>query len=162
MNDTGVRTLLEFLIFELGGQRYGLAVPDVREIVRAVPPVPLPGAPAVVEGVINVRGRVVPVLDLRRRLRLPSRPLEYTDHLVIARVDDRLVAVRVDRVLDLVRTAPADVEEVGGVATDGPSVARIARLPGELVFIPDLRTLLSPTETAALDYALPAGEGGPP
>jgi purine-binding chemotaxis protein CheW len=157
MNDTGERTALEFLIFELEGVRYGLPVPDVREIVRAVVPVPLPGAPGIVEGVINLRGRAVPVLDLRRRFRLPARPIEHTDHLVIARATGRLVALRVDRVVDLARVAAADVEEVEGV---GP--ARVAKLPGDLVMIQDLGALLSRGEASVLDEALPVGEGGSP
>ncbi|HKI33970.1 MAG TPA: chemotaxis protein CheW [Gemmataceae bacterium] len=167
MNDTGLRTHLEFLIFELDGQRFGLPVLEVREIVRAVRPVSLPGAPAVVEGVINIRGRVVPVLDLRRRFRLPPRPLEHTDHLVIARAAGRLVALRVDRALDLVRVGTADVEDVEGVGSAGQSVARIAKVPGDLVLIQDVCALLSSVEAAALDEALPpspfpSGEGGPP
>jgi purine-binding chemotaxis protein CheW len=155
MNDIGVRTPLELLVFEVAGRRYGLPATDVREIVRAVPPVSLAGAPVVVEGVINLRGRVLPVLDLRRRLGLPARPLEHTDHFVIVRAGDRLAALRVDRAVDLVRVAAEDVDEVEGVA-------RVARLPSDLVPLQDLHALLSPAETAALDRALPAGEGGPP
>jgi purine-binding chemotaxis protein CheW len=152
MNDTGIPVHRELLVFDLGGQRYGLAVADVREIVPAVMPVPLPGAPAGVEGIINLRGVVVPVLDLRRRLRLPTRPPEVSDHLVIVRAAGRLVALRVDRALDLVRVAPADVDDVDGI---GPSAARVARLPGDLVLIQDLRALLSSAEAAALEEALP-------
>jgi purine-binding chemotaxis protein CheW len=167
MNEPAVRAPLEFLIFELGGQRFGLPVPDVREIVRAVCPVPLPGAPALVEGVINLRGRVVPVLDLRRNFRLPPRPIEHTDHLVIARAAGRLVALRVDRALDLARVAPDDVEDVEGVGRDGQAGARVAKLPGDLVLIHDLRAVLAPAEAEALERALPAapppaGEGGAP
>src|SRR5947209_4471059 len=160
MNDTEVRTPLEFLIFELGGQRFGLPVPDVREIVRAVYPVPLPGAPAVVEGVINLRGRVVPVLDLRRCFRLPPRPIEPTDHLVIASAAGRVVALRVDRALDLARVAADDVDEVAGVGRDGQAVSRVAKLPGDLVLVQDLRAVLSPAEAAALDQSLPAPRPG--
>jgi purine-binding chemotaxis protein CheW len=162
MNDTEVGPHLEFLIVEVGGRRYGLAAADVREIVRAVPPVPLPGTPAVVEGVINLRGRVVPVLDLRRRFGLPARPLEHTDHLVIARAGDRLVALRVDRALDLVRVPAPEVEDVQGVAPAGQAVTRVAKLPGDLVLVQDLGAALSSAEAAALDEALPDGKGGPP
>ena len=63
----------EVLVFEVEGQRYGLPTADVRELVRAVTITPLPNAPAVIEGVVNVRGRVLPVLDMRARFRLPAR-----------------------------------------------------------------------------------------
>jgi purine-binding chemotaxis protein CheW len=155
MNDTGVRTHLEFLVFEVAGHHYGLPVADVREIVRAVTPVPVAGAPAVVEGVINLRGNIVPLFDPRQRFRLPTRPLEPTDHLIIAWTGGRLVALRVDRVLDLVLVPVGDLKDVQGVA-------RIARLPGDLVPIRDLSILLLPAEEAVLEQVLPAREGGPP
>jgi purine-binding chemotaxis protein CheW len=159
MNDSAERAHLEFLIFDLEGVRYGLPVAEVREIVRAVLPVPLPGAPRVIEGVINLRGTVVPVIDLRRSFRLPERSIEPSDHLVIARAAGRLVALRVDRVTDLARVAPPDVQDV--------AAARIAKLPGDLVVIQDLGALLSEAESSALDRALPAsrgpdGQGGKP
>ncbi len=158
MNDTAHRGHLEFLIFDLEGVRYGLPVAEVREIVRAVLPVPLPGAPGAVEGVINLRGTVVPVLDLRRSFRLPPRPVEPSDHLVIARAAGRLVALRVDRVVELARVAPADVQDV--------AAARVAKLPGDLVVIQDLDALLSEAESSALSRAMPPspdadGRGGP-
>jgi purine-binding chemotaxis protein CheW len=64
---------LQVLVFEVAGRRYGLPADDVQELLRAVSIVPLPRAPAVVEGVINLRGKVVPVLDVRGRFRLPAR-----------------------------------------------------------------------------------------
>ncbi len=155
MKETDPRSRLEFLIFELGGRRYGLPVADVREIVRAVPLVPLPGAPAVIEGVINLHGRVIPVLDLRRRYRLPAKPLELTDHFVIARVADLLVALRVDRAMDFVQLVASDVEDIPGVSSSERRT-RIARLPNDLVLIQDLRTLLSESESARIEDALPA------
>jgi purine-binding chemotaxis protein CheW len=161
MTDTGARPQLEFLILELGGQRYGLPSPDVREIVRAVLPVPFPGAPAAVEGVINLRGHVVPVLDLRRRFGLPAKPPEHTDHLVIAQAAGRLLALRVDRALDLVRVAADDVEDLRGFAGAGQA-GWVAKLSDGLVVVQDLRALLSPDESSELDEALPAGGGGPP
>jgi purine-binding chemotaxis protein CheW len=157
MNESEKRTPLEFLIFDLEGVRYGLPVADVREIVRAVLPVPLPRAPGVIEGVINLRGCVVPVFDLRRHFGLAERPIEPTDHLVIARAACRLVALRVDRVVDLARVAVADVQDV--------AAARVAKLPGDLVVIQDLSALLSDDEASSLDETLPISRGsggGPP
>ena len=148
----------EVLVFELGGQRYGLPVGDVRELVAAVIPTPLPGAPAVVEGVINLRGRVVPVLDVRRRFGLPAKPVEPADHLIVARAGGRLVALRADRALELVALEPGAVEEARAVLPGARYVEQVAALPDGLVLIHDLRTFLSAAEAAALDEALPAAE----
>jgi purine-binding chemotaxis protein CheW len=149
---------LQVLVVEVGGQHYGLPVADVRELVRAVAIVPLPRAPAVVEGIINLRGRIVPVLDIRSRFRLPAKPLEYTDHFVVAQTGERLVALRVDRALDLVQLEADDVEEARGVIPGADYVSWVAKLPHNLVLIHDLRTFLSRAESAALADALSAPE----
>jgi purine-binding chemotaxis protein CheW len=152
---------LEILIFEVGGQRYGLPARDVQEVVRAVAMQPLPKAPAVVEGVINLRGQVVPVLDIRARFRLPAKALAPSDHLVIAWVGERRVALRVDRAVDLVRCRAADVEDARVVLPGVEYVSWVARGPHQLVLIHDLRTFLSRAEATALTASLQAGEGGP-
>jgi purine-binding chemotaxis protein CheW len=156
MNRAGERPPLEVLVFELADRRYGLPAADVRELVRAVAVRPLPGAPPAVEGVINVRGRVVPVLDVRARLRLPAKPLEPSDHLIIARAGERLVALRVDRATDLVRVDAGDVEEVRDLVPGLESVGWVARLPDDVLLVHDLGTFLSQVDSARLDDAAPA------
>ena len=101
---------LDVFLFEVAGQRYALRSLDVREVVRAVTMVPLPKAPPIVEGIIDVRGTVVPVLDIRTRFRLPAKPAAHTDHLIIAWAGHRLVALRADRALGLVQIDAGTVE----------------------------------------------------
>ena len=79
----------EVLLFTLERQRYGLPVEDVRELVRAARLTHLPQAPDVVEGLLNLRGELLPVLDLRRRFRHPARPLSPMDHFIVARAGPR-------------------------------------------------------------------------
>ena len=153
--DPGPRTR-EVLVFELGSQRYGLPTADVLELVRAVAITPLPNAPAVVEGVVNVRGRVLPVLDVRARFRLPVKPLDPSDHFIVAEAAGRGVILRVDRASHL---ALVDESSVQAPATLGPSatyVAGVAKLADGLLLIHDLATFLSAAESASLDEALPA------
>src|SRR4051794_33042700 len=100
----------EVLLFTLEGQRYALPSADVRELVRAVRLTPLPRAPDVVEGLLNLRGELLPVLALRRRFRLPPRPLSPMDHLIIARAGTRLVGLRVDRAEGLLPLEPGTLD----------------------------------------------------
>ncbi len=148
------RGLTGVLVFEVGERRYGLPTTDVRELLRAVTVVPLPGAPAIVEGVINVRGNVIPVLDIRARFRLPPRAATHTDHLIVASIGDRRVALRVDRAIELVQCAASDVEDARGVVPGVEYVAGVAKLPDGLVLIHDLRTFLSAAEATALAASL--------
>jgi purine-binding chemotaxis protein CheW len=160
MNPVAERPPLEVLVFEVGGRRYGLPAADVRELIRAVAVVPLPGAPPLVEGVINVRGRVVPVLDVRARLGLPAKPPEPADHLIVARAGERPVALRVDRATDLVRLDPAGVEEARGLVPGLGRAGWVARLADGVLLVHDLVAFLSQGEAARLDDALP--DGRPP
>jgi purine-binding chemotaxis protein CheW len=146
VNDAGEHKRRELLIFELDGQRCGLPVADVKEIVRAVLPVSLPGTPPIVEGVINVRGSVVPVLDIRRAFSLPPKPLEHTDHFIVAWVGKRLVALHIDRAVGLVHLTSADVDNFENAVPGENHLAGIARVADDLVLIQDLAAWLRTAE----------------
>ncbi|MBW3615730.1 MAG: chemotaxis protein CheW [Actinobacteria bacterium] len=148
---------LDVVVVEVGGVRCGLPAAEVVELHRVVLITPLPGAPAAVEGVVDLRGNLVPVFDLRGRLGLPRRPPILTDHLVFARVASRLVGLRVDRAVDLVGLSSSRIEK-GLALAAAPYVSGVARLDDGLVLIHDLVTFLSAEEVAALDDALAALE----
>lgn len=141
------------LVVEVCGHCCGLPVEVVVELHRMVATVPLPAAPAVIDGIIDVRGTVVAVLDLRARFGLSRRPASPNDHLVLVRVEDRTVALRVDRVLDLVTVPTTAVVAARGLAP-GPHLQGVARLDDGLLLIHDVDAFLSDDESAALDDAL--------
>jgi purine-binding chemotaxis protein CheW len=143
---------LAVVVVEVDGLRCGLPAADVTELHAVVGATPMPGAPDVVEGVINVRGSVVAMLDLRARFGLPRRPPLLSDHLVMARVGRRLVALRVDRALDLLTVPRSAIDHA--VASAAPHVGGVARLADGLVLIHDLATFLSREEAEVLDAAL--------
>jgi purine-binding chemotaxis protein CheW len=152
------------LTFELEGQRCALMASEVLEVQRVVAMARLPRCPEIVEGVIDLRGKLVPVLDVRSRLGLPPSPLALSDHLVVARVPrtgggasphpsgPRVVAIRVDRALDLLPVPREKIEDPRPVA-GGVQTAGVAKLADGLVLIHDLRTFLSLDEEQQLDQA---------
>ena len=142
---------MRVLTFGLAGVRYGLPATDVVRLVRAVAIAPLPKAPAVVEGVVNVRGEIVAVLDLRARFDLPPKPVEPADRFILARAGGRTVAVRADTVDDL---ASVDATAPEAVVAGTRHLAGVGRLPDGLVLIADLGAFLSQAEAEALDEAL--------
>jgi len=144
----------EVLIFELGSQRYGLPTADVRELVRAVTITPLPDAPALVEGVVNVRGRVLPVLDIRARFHLPAKALDPSDHFIVASAGPRGVILRVDRATHIALVDEASVQSARDLGPSAAYVSGVAKLDGGLVLIHDLATFLSAQEGTSLDEAL--------
>jgi purine-binding chemotaxis protein CheW len=142
------------LLFALGEHRFALPAETVVEVVRVVAWAPLPLAPAIVEGVVNVRGTLVPVLDIRARFGNPAVAVDPDQHLIIARAGSRVVALRVDRALDLVGIPDGAVEPVERIAPGTRLVAGLARLPDGVLVIHDLERFLSLEEAARLDAAL--------
>lgn len=142
------------LTFALEGGRYALPLEHVREVVRAALPARLPKAPEIVEGVLDLHGELVPLLDVRRRFGLLARPLDPSQHLVVASIAGRALAFAVDEALDVVRVADEAVTAAAATVTGTEHVAGIARLPDGLVVIYDLRAFLSADETLGLDEAM--------
>lgn len=144
---------LAVLLVEVDRVRCGIPVTDVDELHPVVATAPLPGAPAVIDGAIDVRGTVVAVLDVRGRLGLTRRPPLLSDHLVVCRVGERSVALRVDRALELVSVPRHRIDEADHL-DGGDHLSGVARLSDGLVLIQDLATFLSEVEAASLDGAL--------
>lgn len=147
------KTATSVLILDVDGRRSALLAEVVIELHRMVAVVPLPGAPAVVDGVIDVRGAVVAVIDLRARFGLPVHPPMPSEHLVLARANDRMVALRADRVLDLVEIPSAAIASARELAP-GPNLSGVAVLEDGLLLIHDVDAFLSEHEVAVLDGAL--------
>ena len=105
----------KYLLFRLGREEYGLGVLKVREIVSHQDPVPVPHSPAFVKGVINLRGKVVPVMDLRERLGLPPDSDPRRTSIIIVQVKDVsppvLVGAIVDEVLEVIDIQASDIED---------------------------------------------------
>jgi purine-binding chemotaxis protein CheW len=153
---------VDILVFDIGPQRYALPITDVIRIVHAVAITPLPKAPPAVEGVVNVRGRLVPVFDIRRRFRLASTPIALSDHLILAQAGERLVGLRADRATEVAHVEPASIESASAVVQGTQYVAGIAKLPDGVALIHDLATFLSEAEAESLDEALATSGPTPP
>ncbi len=156
---------MDILTFELDGQRYAFPADKIVQVVQMVAVSPLPGAPPVVEGVVNVRGKVVPVFDLRSRFGLPPRTIHPSQHLIILSGSPRLAAVRVDAAEDFISlpdaqiTPAAPLSEAGIAASATRHVAGIAATEDGTTVIYDLSAFLSLSESSTLDAALAATGG---
>lgn len=151
------------VIFVLDDQRYALRLSAVERVVRMVRITPLPEAPTVVPGVIDVAGRIIAVFDVRRRFSLPAREAGLDDRLLIARTARRTVALIADAVTGVRDCPERDIVAAGGVVPGAGQIAGIATLEGDpaqggLVLIHDLDRFLDLDEERSLDQALAAAE----
>jgi purine-binding chemotaxis protein CheW len=131
------------LVFEAGGRTFGSRAQDVREVVPFRRPTRLPGAPTHVSGVVNLRGTVVTVIDLSRRL--GARDCDSSDRcIVLVNRGQRPVGLVVDRVRDVMDVNDEMIEQVGDTQQPLSELARgIVRLDTEMVLLLDLQLLAS-------------------
>ena len=146
-----VNTLLRV---HLGGTVVGLPASSVRELLRAVAITSVPGAPTIIEGVVNVRGQLVPVIDVRRRLALPAKTLDPDEFLVILREGTRTLAMRVDDVDDLVEIPADGAEPSVELSPALRDLAGLTARPDGVLVIYDPAAFVSQAEAEAVDALL--------
>jgi len=144
------------LSVRLGGIDVGLPASAVREIVRAVSITPLPAGPAILEGVVNVRGTLVPVVDVRRRLGMAPRTLDADEFLVILESGGRTLAIRVDDVDDLVSIEPGQAHSSDELSPALRHLAGLGALSDGTVVIYDPAAFVTQAEAEAIDAAVAA------
>ncbi len=144
----------QLVLFTLDDRRYGLPLSAVERVVRMVDVTLLPKAPQIVLGVVNVQGRVIPVVDLRRRFGLPERNFALTDQLVIARTVRRPVALVADAVSGVLEYSGREASGAQDIVPGIEYVESVVKLPDGLALIHDLDRFLSLEEEAALGRAI--------
>jgi purine-binding chemotaxis protein CheW len=147
----GVLRLVLFLIEE---QRYALSVAAVQRVLPMVAVSPLPHAPPITLGVINLRGAVVPVLDIRRRFGRPAHDYGLGGHLLVARTPRHTVALPVDAVLGVREVTAAEVTPPAALLPGIGYVSGVVALADGVLYLHDLDEFLSLNEEAELGAAL--------
>jgi purine-binding chemotaxis protein CheW len=139
---------LHLLTFALGREEFGIPVTQVREVIRLTDITRVPHAPAHVRGVANLRGRILAVVDLRSRLRLPPAEPTPRCRIVVVDVRGRVLGLLVDAVSQVTKVPQASVvpapEDVRSVEAD--YITGVARWQSRLIILLDLEKALAPTE----------------
>lgn len=146
------RQEVQLACFRVGAELYALDILSIREIIRPQKLTPVPKAPRFVEGVINLRGAVIPVSDLRKRFDQPGTEESRKNRIIICSVAGRIVGLLVDEVLEVRRCGRQDVAPAPQFLK-GPEAEfflGVARRGEELVMVLDLDRLLSTDEQVAL------------
>ncbi len=153
MGSSGAGDERQLVVFQLGGELYGVEISRVHEIIRLQTVTRVPRAPAFVEGVINLRGKVIPVVDLRRRFGLPTAEHTRASRIVVVEIGDQVVGIIVDGVSEVLRVGESTVEPPSPVVAgiDSEYIHGIAKLPDRLVILLDLDRVLARDERRALE-----------
>jgi len=144
----------QLVVFTLDEQRYALYLSAVEKIARIVEISPLPKAPEIVLGVVNVQGRIIPVVNVRKRFHLPERESNLSDQLIIAQTSGRAVALVVDSVSGVIEGSEQDVIEATKFLPHLEYVEGVVKLEDGIILIHDLEKFLSLEEEKALNDAM--------
>ena len=146
--------LTQLVVFRLDAQRYAVPLVVVERIVRASEITPLPNSQDIVLGAIDVAGCVLPVLNIRRRFRLPEREICPADQFLIASTTQRMVVLVVDEAQGVIERSPSEIVGAAQIVPGLDHIQGAVRLDDGLVLIHNLEKFLSLDEARALDEAL--------
>ena len=135
----------QMVLFELGSETYGLDIATVHEIIRKQPITKVPKAPVYVEGVINLRGKVIPVIDIGKRFGFEKVEGTKNNRIVVVYLQDTTLGIIVDAVTEVIRIPNDAVEPVSDIVTTGNSdyLQGIAKLQDKMVILLALEKLLA-------------------
>jgi purine-binding chemotaxis protein CheW len=142
------------VLFTLDEQRYALYLHAVTRVVRTVEITRLPKVPEIIRGMVNVQGQVIPVVDIRKRFRLPEREPELSDQLIIANTASRSVALVVEAVEGVIEHPGQEMIPPEKILPGMEYIKGVIKLEDGLVLIHDVDKFLSLKEDKELDAAL--------
>jgi len=142
------------VVFTLDGGRYALPLSSVKRVIPAIEITPLPQAPGITLGVINIRGEILPVVNIRKRFRLPEREVDLGDQIILGHTSRRSVAMVVDTVSGVMEAPKERVVIPDKIAPNLRYIEGVVKLEDGIVLIHDLDKFLSLEEEQDLDAAL--------
>ena len=155
-----MQSRIQLVVFGLEAGRYALRLAAVQRVVRAVEVTPLPKAPPIVLGVINVQGQIIPVFNLRKRFSLKQRAIEPSNQFIIAATRTRVIALVVDTVVGVIERLEKEILAPASILSDMEYVEGVTKFADGIVFIHDLGGFLSLDEAKQMDEALKISEDG--
>jgi|SRR5271154_3357128 purine-binding chemotaxis protein CheW len=146
---------LQLVGFRIGNETYGVRIASVREIVRVPEITAVPNAPEMIEGVINLRGRIIPVMDLRKRFSNSSDSSDKKNRILVVELDNKLLGLIVSSASEVLKIPPSEIEAPGTLFTEGDSsyVTGVGKLKGRLIILVDIAKLLRRPEYKKFEEA---------
>src|SRR5213076_1905378 len=144
---------LQVVGFRIGNETYGVRIASVREIVRVPEITAVPSAPDLSEGVINLRGKIIPVMDLRKRFGETEIHTDKKNRILVVELDNKLIGLIVNAASEVLKIPPSEIEAPGSVFAEGATgyVTGVGKLKGRLIILLDISKLLRRPEFKRLE-----------
>lgn len=143
---------LQLVTFNLGKEEFAVPILQIQEINRLVDITKVPKSPDFVEGVINLRGKVIPIIDLRKRFGLPQAELGKYSRVVVINMGGRMIGLIVDSVSEVLRLSESAIEPAPPIVAgiDSEYIKGLGKIEGRLLILLDLNKILSKEEKREL------------
>ena len=148
---------IQVVIFRLGREEFGARIDQVKEIIEITPITRMPKAPSFIEGVINLRGQVIAVIDLSKQFDLPPSERGEETRIVVVDMDDNIVGMIVDSVPEVLRISEDNIDPTPTLIEsriDTRYIKGIGKLEDRLFVLLNLREVLSPEEMEIAEEAV--------
>ncbi|MBK7141520.1 MAG: chemotaxis protein CheW [bacterium] len=152
-NAAGNGDELQLVSFNIGSEEFGVEILKVQEINRMVEITRVPQAPHYVEGVINLRGKVIPIIDLRKRFSLEVKEYDKNTRIVVVDINGNIMGMIVDAVSEVLRLSSSTIEPPPEIVTgvNAEYIKGVAKLEDRLLIFLDLSKVVDAAELAALN-----------
>lgn len=149
------------VIFKLGNEEFGLSILYVKAIEKYMDIVPIPNAPSYIEGIINLRGDVIPVYSLRSKFGLSKKSVDEDTKLIVTKSKDIMMAFEVDSVNEIVEIPGSNIHEAPAIirAESTTYINYVADVDKRLVVLLNLDGILSEAEKGALEKVASEAQG---
>jgi purine-binding chemotaxis protein CheW len=144
---------LQVVGFRIGDETFGVRISTVREIVRVPEITAVPNAPDYIEGVINLRGKIIPVMDLRKRFGVKDVEPNKKNRILVVEVDDKVVGLIVNSASEVLKIPPSEVVAPSSMFQEGEvsCVTGVGKLNGRLVILLDTAKIMQRGELRSLE-----------
>ncbi len=147
---------LQIVGFRIGDETYGVRISAVREIVRVPAITAVPNAPDYIEGVINLRGKIISVMDLRKRFGIKNVEPNKKNRILVVELENKVLGLIVNSASEVLKIPPSDIEMPNTMFQEGEVsyVTGVGKLHGRLVILLDIGKLLQRGELRRLEQAV--------
>ncbi len=150
--ESGNQTI-QVIVFSLGDERYGVDISQVREIIRPTKITRIPNAPDFVEGVINLRGQITTIINLRKRFGLPPKEIDNDTRIIVVEYNNAVIGMMVDTVNEVKYLSAKDIDPLPNIITsrsEAKFLKGVGKLPDGLLILIDLNKILNEDEVEAV------------
>lgn len=143
----------QFVVFKLGNEEYGIDIMQVKEIVPYKEPVRVPNTPGFIEGIVNLRGEIIPIVNLKKRFNIPGESINEETRVIVMNIDSKQIGFIVDDASEVITISSDNIETAPDIIAgiERKYITGIGKIEERILILLDLDKLFSDKEKESLE-----------